>query len=521
MKPNNSNLLLLARLVLLLVGPAFWNSCALQAQPALAVFGYKYMSPNWGPTPREFPTARRHCLVVRLDDAQTATEMSLPDGRILNTEFYQTNVFDANTPHSVNGFMIENSCDVGFSLLRATGPPFGGRTAINGVTELLSLTQDEIDQLNQSRITSTYGQVALSAVFRNGFPLGDYDFNGDNVISHDEFVLLVVFNQPGGPGQTAHTTFSVPGSNKRCSLQVSAVPESTVANRFPTVTHELLHNVANMLDFYDGIFYPSGGNPYTLNRGFTLASDINETHLDPWSKMAMGWNQPRIVSMRKGGVFSIPATQNRNPAAPILLYDPSHGTDEYFLLEYRTRSLPTGAGFESMLLSEGLLIWHVQQNPQNPQYPHELVLATTNPFSAPDNNTPKANWIEGPPDLRTPNAPWLGGQMTPYLRWGDGSDSPCRVRARPFNTTNNSITVEIFADGPDNATWVDFRFSGFPIEMGNFDLPFNTLGEGLAAVGHGGQLLIKSGKSNPTPISINQPLTIQAYNNNGPVVIGP
>ena len=218
-----------------------------------------------------------------------------------------------------------------------------------------------------------------------------------------------------------------------------------------------------------------------------------------------------------GGLFYIPAPQNRDPTAPVLLYDPQRGSSEYFLLEYRTPNPAAGAGYDSQVGPGGLFVWYVQQDAN-----HELV-KTTSPFGLTGpNTTPWANWIEGPPaaatpSLPTPGAPWPGGQTTPYLRWNDGTDSPVRVRTRPFQTTDNGIFVEVLTDTPDNATWVDFAFVSVT-QLGTFDFPFNNLPAGVAAVGYRGLMKIKTGSGNPTPITITKAMTIEAYG--GPVTLG-
>ena len=63
--------------------------------------------------------------------------------------------------------------------------------------------------------------------------------------------------------------------------------------------------------------------------------------------------------------------------------------------------------------------------------------------------------------------------------------------------------------------WVDFSWLGE--ELGTFELPFNTLVEGLNEAPPWGLLRIKTGATDATPI-INQPVVLDSYN--GPAVIG-
>jgi hypothetical protein len=68
-------------------------------------------------------------------------------------------------------------------------------------------------------------------------------------------------------------------------------------------------------------------------------------------------------------------------------------------------------------------------------------------------------------------------------------------------------------------TWVDFSSLGFPFvfEFGTFELPFNTLAEGVAAALPGTIVQIKSSSTRET-IHIDKPLFVRAWG--GPVTIG-
>lgn len=427
-----------------------------------------------------------------MDDANTGSFVT-------NATFYKSIIFDANAPNSVNGYIKENSC--GRFQLRPAN--LGGGTGVMGP---LTLTPAELNQLAASPGTVTDGQVALSAAVRNGFPLANYDFNNDGTVSFDELVLLVVANKtPRGPGQTIRFTSNLAGKN--CDMQVSSVPETTVFGRFPTVIHELHHNFGNMWDlyYYDRYY----GTNYTLNFACTLAADFTWVHLDPWEKMCMGWNEPRIVSMAQGGSFFVPATQNADPTAPIILYDPSRGTGEYFMLEYRTANRAAGVGYDYQVADQGLFLWHVHQDSS-----HDLII-TPSPFAM-VTNRPFANWVEGPPNNTTPGAAWSANQTTPYLIWNDGSQAIARIRTSNFQVTDSGIFVEILVDRPDIITWVDFTPSILP-QAGTFSLPYRTLPPAIDAVGYAGNISIKTSTGAQSPITINKPMTITSYN--GPATI--
>src|SRR6185295_609111 len=74
-------------------------------------------------------------------------------------------------------------------------------------------------------------------------------------------------------------------------------------------------------------------------------------HMDPWHKMQLGWSEPRIRSLRAGGVAELPSTQAIQADAPVLLYDPltydpTHETNKFFLLEYRTPGTGSNSSYD-------------------------------------------------------------------------------------------------------------------------------------------------------------------------------
>src|SRR5262249_53820182 len=93
----------------------------------------------------------------------------------------------------------------------------------------------------------------------------------------------------------------------------------------------------------------------------TSYDNSNSFHLDPWHKMQLGWSEPRIRSVHDIGVEAISAAQLSDPNAPVLLYNPACGNSEFFLLEYRTRTSPVGAGYDKNAAGNGLAIWHIKQ----------------------------------------------------------------------------------------------------------------------------------------------------------------
>jgi hypothetical protein len=58
--------------------------------------------------------------------------------------------------------------------------------------------------------------------------------------------------------------------------------------------------------------------------------------------------------------------------------------------------------------------------------------------------------------------------------------------------------------------WLDFSFSGFPIQVGTFTFPFNTLNGAVAGTPIDGAIIIKAG-SGTANTTINQPMSIYTW----------
>jgi hypothetical protein len=111
-----------------------------------------------------------------------------------------------------------------------------------------------------------------------------------------------------------------------------------------------------------------------------------------------------------------------------------------------------------------------------------------------------------------------------YLIRANGG--PERLQDQTFRDVNNNVAITVLHIDPLSSTatinigrnevWVDFNYQG-PFEFGTFDLPYDTLAEGLNTVAYNGTLKIKAGSANETA-TISRKMSIEAYD--GPVTIG-
>jgi M6 family metalloprotease-like protein len=450
------------------------------AQPTLQDFGYQNLKING-----QLATGHRPLLVmIATFDGQPTLAHSVG--------YFDSLIFPLFGTQSANGYFLEVS----------NGRFFWSRTPL-GIVGPVDFSAEEFNAYHLD------DPVGISYIFkevvrRRSLNLAQFDDNSDGTVSQDELGILILHNQGDGLGGAARaidptgcltpegSSVQICGGNNRVT---------TVGHRasFMTLCHEISHQLGT-LDLYGCC---SLNQDVTLMGGtiYPNQDDRRTYHLDPWHKMQLGWSEPRIRSLRSGGVESIPAVQTIRVDAPLILYDGTRNTGEYFIIEYRTQSTPNGTGYDRNVAGNGLAIWHVKQDANKSPVPIPGV-------------TLYAVFLDGAPNFaRGGNTLWASQTTTPYLQWLDNSQTLTNVFVRPFAVGDGSITVEWLTN---EETWIDFNFRGAP-ELGTFDNPFNTLTEGLNAVSYGGILRIKAGSSSEAP-TISKRMRIEAYG--GTVTIG-
>ena len=453
-----------------------------RAQATLQDFGYQHMRVN-----NALPSGHRPLLVIVAD---FAGDPVLAHDR----NYYDQLTFDLFSSLSVNGYFLENSLG-----------RFYWSRAGQGTIGPVPFTAQERDEI---RLDDAAGisRVITKAATWSGFSFDPFDANSDGMITDDELAILIFSNDIDSPGASRSIDPSgclrPPGSavNVCCVVAIAfhetTTPQGGSTQYFEDVLHELSHSLG-AVDLYYG---PDAGA--CLSNGLTAMSCSRNVplHLDPWHKMQLGWVEPRIRSLRAGGVETLPIPQLGQPDAPVILYDPQFGTSDFFMIEYRSKSVPSYAGYDTGVASEGLAIWYIKQD-QN----HD-------PVEFP-NDIPKVVIHRGAPGLdRAGSVLWKSGETTPHLNWLYAPNMPSKIVVRPFNAGDSAITFEWLWEGE---MWVDFNYFG--PEFGTFGSPFNTVAEGVNAVPWGGTLQIKAGSSTERP-SIAKRMVIQAYG--GSVTIG-
>ena len=415
------------------------------------------------------------------------------------TGTFDTLFFNFFAVPSVNGYFLENSYGT-FSWERAA--VIGPITLDANETATLD-AQNSIDNPaeNVRRFGLDCGAGTAYLLGRiaakTGYNFAQWDANGDGSIQQQELSIVVVGNNgqrsaANRPIGAAGAGLAIPGQNVTVRGKIASVDHRA---SFMSICHELSHSLGTV-DLYQNNCRSAGLTLMSCTI-FGVDDDRRTYHLDPWHKMRLGWLRPRIFSLGSGGVVTVAASQIGSLNTPVILYDPVKGMSEYFMVEFRNNQV-AGADHDINItdpgnpapftgVAMGMALWHIA--PGNPPAYHE-----------------------GAPNLALGNSTLWNGQMTPYLRWADGSVTSTRVNPMAIISDGRELILEWISDGE---MWVDFFYFGF--ENGTFQNPFNTLAEGVSAAAHGGTLKIKAGATAERP-TITKRLTVQAIG--GPVTIG-
>jgi M6 family metalloprotease-like protein len=412
-------------------------------------------------------------------------------------------VFDYLTFPSLNGFYLENSQGL-FSWRRADviGPVKLDANESAAVDAQKSA--DFGDGVIRTGLDCGAGIAYLLGLVaaKTGYNFGQWDADHNGQITQDELSIMIVGNNGETSGANRpigaqSSGFQVPGQNVTLSGKVAALDHHA---SFLTFTHELSHSLGT-LDLYNTSCWDDGLSLMTCTI-FANSDDRRTWHLDPWHKMLLGWQRPRLYLLGPGGTATVSVPQYQSPNTPIILYDAVRDTSEYFIVEFRNNQVSGGSGYDRDLTNPsrptaaaGMVIWHVGGCPPG------------------QTKSCPAVWTEGAPN-RTPGGNALWNQATPLLTWDDGTATITRLNPISISKNGHDLTFEWVSD---TQIWVDFNYGGFPFEVGSFTWPYNTLQEGIDNSSWGGTIIVKTGSS-PESLTISNNLTITTLN--GPVTIG-
>jgi M6 family metalloprotease-like protein len=220
-----------------------------------------------------------------------------------------------------------------------------------------------LDRTTNNPTLQYHSNLVHKAILAAPEVFAQHDFNKSGYVTPSEMHILMLTVGEGGGLRWA-------GQVKPHGASTGWHGEIVTSNvEWEYGLHISCHELAHLLGTID-LYGVWGGDDQDLHKQLSVmgaGSPARPVHLDPWHKLQLGWCEPRIIPLRDANPEVIPAAQMQHPNAPLLYYDPDEGTQEYWLLEYRTRTASVPSTFEAQVGEggDGLLIWHIYQNPDH------------------------------------------------------------------------------------------------------------------------------------------------------------
>lgn len=197
-----------------------------------------------------------------------------------------------------------------------------------------------------------------------------YDVNQDGVLDGSELGIVIAM-----PSNNPYGTNRTPAASEYPTwepLIVDGVRIPMIAEVYagapvnaPLFAHELGHLIYDLPDMYEGGAQVPDANgdlqdvaipSYTYPGSYSLMDQTYYfTHLDALNKLKLGWLRPRVIF--QAGQYSLANIESSSAAWALL--DPTHGTDEYFLVENRNQATEYDRDIPN---DGGLAVWHIMEN---------------------------------------------------------------------------------------------------------------------------------------------------------------
>lgn len=223
---------------------------------------------------------------------------------------------------------------------------------------------------------------------------------------------------------TAHPTTNVRINNYVIQPEMFGSGISTMG----VFAHEYGHAIG-LPDLYDTDQSSEGiGNWSLMASGswnYVSRGGDRPAHLDPWSKYALGWIAPDLISQSTSSK-TFAAVESANN-----FFRLTSGSSEYFLLENRQKS-----GFDAGLPGSGLLLWHIDESKSgntDEWYPgcvdctshYKVALVQADGFFSMEKNADRGN--SGDPFPGSSNIRTISRASTPANNLYSGESSGFRI----------------------------------------------------------------------------------------------
>jgi len=187
-----------------------------------------------------------------------------------------------------------------------------------------------------------------------------FDDDGDGTVSAEELAVLVVKPQNNPYGSMRGVLGSQVPSDTPLIVDGVRIPSmvewytgSPASVGMGTAAHELSHMLLGSGDAYFNFQNPYAAASYDLMANGNYSDP--PSHMNPLEKLKHGWLKPKIIF--RNGNFDLADIENNYDVWVLL--DPERGTDEFFLLENRSR----GNSYDAAMQDEGLAAWHFIADP--------------------------------------------------------------------------------------------------------------------------------------------------------------
>ena len=247
-----------------------------------------------------------------------------------------------------------------------------------------------------------------------------FDANGDGNITPNELAILSIKTSTVATENCGVTAGIAAGSNDGVNLGTAGWSDTVTLSNQMTIAHELAHLVLGTKDnsYISGSFDILGPTCGAPRFDFWLPNTYNELH---W-----GWTTPTVVS--HDGYYNV------SPGSPYLLYDPTRGTNDYFLVENREAGT-----YDAQRSDSGLVIWQVQDNQWGTARGAFELMRPGTSTPTPNNYGGSSTdaWDAG--DIATPQRAMTGP-------WADGT--PAKVAVRAIGNSGGVMRTYFDVRGP-------------------------------------------------------------------------
>jgi len=288
-------------------------------------------------------------------------------------------------------------------------------------------------------------QDAIAAAAAD-FDFLSHDLDGDGRIMSNELVINICIPQATPFGQALEFgAYPIGGT----TLQIQTLdcyfgPNSDRNHAVGAIAHENSHQTLNAYDLYGPEIPP-------MPDRLSLMGDTNlPIHLSAYEKLHHGWIGPSVLDITKWTTQTVTVAPIETSQRALLIYDPTRGHDEYFLIENRSKSTTLGiTNYDSLIAAPaGLVLWHIVENPAllNPAIPPPVPCPPAFPLATSGCVDPTLwaqrlatfGWVVGGIQNWGSIVP---GQATPLV-WSDGT--PVNVTVSGVNGSPSSVTITKF-----------------------------------------------------------------------------